>query len=334
MFEATKDFFENKKYKNPYLMKNKTKSFFFKLFRLLFIIGLSYLFLFPLLYMIVTAFQDPATANDPSVIWIPKKLSLAGVVNAWYCLRFSESATLTAIITLFGTGASVVSCAMVGYGFARFEFPLKNVIFILVILTIIVPSQTIIMSQYLNYWFFDFGGILKLIPGLKNVNLLNTAWVFVLPAIFATGLRNGLFIFIFRQFFSGQPKDLEEAARIDGCGPFKTFIRIMVPLAGPACVTVIRFSVVWHWNDYYNSAIYFTNDIKPVSCMLSNLSDALSMGSATMDGKVLFDRNTTRYAIRMYLMAGTMLSVLPPLLLYLFTQKFFTESIERTGLVG
>ena len=145
------------------------------------------------------------------------------------------------------------------------------------------------MSTYLNYWFFDFGGILNLF-GIDSVNILNTAWVFVLPALFGTGLRNGLYIFIFRQFFLGQPKDLEEAARIDGCGPFKTFIRIMVPLAGPAFVTVLLFSIVWHWNDFYSSSIYFTNEVKPISCMLQNLQDALAMGS-------VWDRNTTRYEV-------------------------------------
>ncbi len=329
MFDSTRDFFERKQYKNPYILKQKSKSFVIKVFMLLFIIGLSYLFLFPLLYMIVSAFQSPETVNDPSIIWVPTKLSLAGITGAWQFLKFGDAATLTAIITIFSSAASIVSCSMVGYGFARFNFPLKNVIFILVILTIIVPPQTIIMSTYLDFYFFDFGGLLKLIPGFKFVNLLNTAWVFVLPSIFASGLRNGLYVFIFRQFFLGQPKDLEEAARIDGCGPFKTFLRIMIPLAGPAFVTVILFSIVWQWNDYYSSSMYFVGSVKPISVMLKNIETAMQMGT----GAVL-DRNTTKFEVRMYLMGGTLLSILPPLLLYIFTQKFFTESIERTGLVG
>lgn len=329
MFENTRDFFENKKYKNPYILKQKSLSFVFKFFRLLFIIGLSYLFLFPLLYMIVTAFQDPATAKDPSIIWVPPVLSLKGITLAWSMLNFNNAAPLTIIITIFSSAASIVSCSMVGYGFARFKFPLKNVIFILVVLTIIVPPQTLIMSNYLEFYFFDFGGLLKLIPGFKSISLLNTAWVFVLPSIFGTGLRNGLYIFIFRQFFLGQPKDLEEAARIDGCGPFKTFLRIMVPLAGPAFVTVILFSIVWQWNDFYNSSMYFIDNVKPIPVMLQNLESALRMGDTAV-----LDRNTTKYEVRMYMMGGTLLSVLPPLILYICTQKFFTESIERTGLVG
>lgn len=324
MLDTVKNALSFKDSRQAYVIKRKTGNFLFRLFRFLFIFGLSYLFLFPLLYMVVTAFQSPETANDPTVMWIPKQLSLEGLTGAWDSLQFEDSAILTLIITLFGTGASIVSCAMVGYGFARFNFPLKNAAFMLVILTIIVPVQTIVMSTYLNYWFFDFGGILKLFG--VSTNLLNTTWVFVLPAIFASGLRNGLFIFIFRQFFAGQPKDLEEAARIDGCGPFKTFLRIMVPLAGPAFVTVLLFSIVWHWNDYYSASIYFTSELKPISVMLQNLKNALFMGGIS-NGK-------TDYQLRMYLMSGTLLSILPPLVLYIFTQRFFTESIERTGLVG
>ncbi len=321
MFDSTIEFFADKQYKNPYILKRKGQSFLFKFFRLLFLIGLSYLFLFPLLYMFITTFQDPATTSDPSVIWIPKSISFEGLSGAWESLNYKNTAPLTAIITIFGTGASIVSCSMVGYGFARFKFPLQNAAFVLVLLTIIVPPQTIIMSSYLNFYSFDFGGLLSLF-GAESTNLLGSAWVFVLPAIFATGIRNGLYIFIFRQFFAGQPKDLEEAARIDGCGPFKTFIRIMVPLAGPAFVTVLLFSIVWHWNDYYSSSIYFVDAVRPISVMLKGLEYDLSV------------RGQTAYVIRMYLQAGALLSILPPLLLYCFTQKFFTESIERTGLVG
>lgn len=150
---------------------------------------------------------------------------------------------------------------------------------------------------------------------------------FILPACLASGLRCGLFIFIFRQFFQDVPKELEEAARIDGCGAFRTFCQIIVPLAGPAFITVMLFSIIWHWNDYYLSAMYFMGDVKPVSVMLSNLNDLLK---ASMDTTIQVPQDT----LRTYLAAGSLLVTLPPLLLYLFTQKYFTESIQRTGIVG
>ena len=324
MFDSTKEFILKEQYKNPYILKRKARSFVFKFFRFLFLLGLGYLFLLPVIYMIVTTFQHPDTTTDPTIIFVPKQLSLYGLVTSWEYMNYSESGLLTLIFTVFGTLASIFSCSMVGYGFARFNFPLKGLVFSFVLLTIIVPPQTIIMSSYLNYWFFDFGGILSLF-GIE-INILNTAWVFVLPALFGAGIKNGLFIFIFRQFFLGQPKDLEEAARIDGCGPFKTFIRIMVSLAVPAFVTVLLFSIVWHWNDFHSASIYFTNDLKPVSCMLRNIGFAMMFGGASKD--------KTHFETRMIFMGSTFLAIAPPLLMYVFAQRFFTESIERSGLVG
>lgn len=323
MFDSVKEFVLKEQYKNPYILKRKARSFVYKFFRFLFLVGLGYLFLLPLVYMCITTLQSPETANDPTVIFVPKQLSLYGITNAWEFMNYAESGLLTVMFTVFGTLASILSCSMVGYGFARFNFPLKGVAFLFVLLTIIVPSQTIVMSSYVNYMFFDFGGLLKIF-GIE-LNLLNTSWVFVLPALFGSGIKNGLFIFIFRQFFLGQPKDLEEAARIDGCGPFKTFFSIMVPLATPAFVTVLLFSVVWHWNDYYSSTIYFTNALKPVSCMLRNIGESMFMGG--IKGKTLFE-------VRMVFMGSTLLAIAPPLLMYIFAQRFFTESIERSGLVG
>ena len=316
---------DKKLYKNKYYIKNKSISFVFKLFRFFFILGLSYLFLFPVFYMLSASLQSPLNVTDPSVIWIPKQISFVSFKNAIIGLSFVESAKLTGIITFFSTLASLISCSLAGYAFARFKFRFKNLIFGFVILMILVPPQTLVMSNYLNYRFFDFGGILSIFG--KPLDLLGTPWVFILPSIFASGLRAGLFIFIFRQFFSGMPKDLEEAARIDGCGIFKTFYKIMMPLAVPAFVTVLLFSIIWYWNDYYSSLIYFVGDIKPISVMLQNLEGALKLGGT-------IGQSTSPYVARMYIQAGALLTILPPLVLYIFTQRFFTESIERTGIVG
>jgi multiple sugar transport system permease protein len=218
---------------------------------------------------------------------------------------------------------------MVGYGFARFHFAEKKIAFILVILLIIVPPPTTMLSTYINFHDFDFFGIMKLLSpltGTDHINLLNTVWVFVLPAIFSTGLRAGLFIFIFRQFFAGQPKELEEAAKIDGCNAFKTYLKIMVPLAVPAFITVMLFSFIWHWNENYISSMFFSDTIKPLSVQLT-----------TMRSTFLNDTANAHYSIttiRGTLAAGALISIAPSLILYIFTQKYFTESIERAGIVG
>lgn len=312
-------------FKNPQVLRSRTVSVISWVLRWLFMIGLCYLFLFPLLFLLATSFQDPSSVNDPSIIWIPKKLSLMSINETIAIMDYWRSAGLTLLLAVSSTLCTLISCSLVGYGFARYKFWGKNILFGLVVLMIIIPPQTILPSMALNYQFFDFGGILSLLPGDKKfVNLLNTPWTFILPSFFATGLRSGLFIFIFRQFFLGMSKSLEEAARIDGCGALQTYIRIIVPMAVPAFVTVTLFSFTWHWNDLYSSAMYFTSDIRPLIPNLSNLKVLLSMANVGVTG----------YAARTYMAAAPLLTILPPLILYILTQRYFTESIERTGLVG
>ena len=316
---------KHRSYKNPQVVRDKILSSVLWICRWVFILALCYLFLFPMFFLISTSLQDPSSVNDPSVIFIPKLISLDSIKEMISILNYWDSALLTLEIAVFSTLASLVSCSLVGYGFSRFNFKFKNVFFVLVILTIIVPRQVILPSLALNFQFFDFGGVLSLLPeGSDSINLVNTVWTFVLPSLFSTGLRSGVFIFIFRQFFLGLPKDLEEAARIDGCGAIRTYVRIIAPLTVPAFVTVALFSFVWHWNDLYSSSMFFSSEIKPLMPLLDNLS-------------VLIDRadiGTTAYSARTYMASAPLLAVLPPLILYIFTQRFFTESIERSGIVG
>ncbi len=311
---------------NPVVLKRKSTAFVVGIIRTLFIIGLCYLFLFPVVYMIITALQDPAFANDPSSIWIPKKFSLVAIKGAMEAMNFWPSLSITARISIFSTVASLFSCSLAGYGLARFKLPGKKIVMALLFLTILVPPQLLLTAQYVNFRYFDFGGLLKLL-GIGNFSILNSEFSFVLPAIFANGLRGGLFIFIFKQFFEGLPKDLEEAGKIDGSGTFRTYYSIMLPLAVPAFITVLLFSFIWHWNDYYSAAVYFTGDARPLTVMLNGLQEALEHGS-TIAG------DATAMESRMFLQAGALLTILPPLVIYVFTQKYFTEGIERTGIVG
>ncbi len=312
--------------KNPVVLKRKSTALVIGIIRTLFIIGLCYLFLFPVVYMIITALQDPAFANDPASIWIPKKFSLIAIKGAMKALDFWPSLSITTRISILSTIASLFSCSLAGYGLARFKLPGKKIVMALLFLTILVPPQLLLTAQYVNFRYFDFGGLFKLF-GIGNFSILNSELSFILPAIFANGLRGGLFIFIFKQFFEGLPKDLEEAGKIDGSGTFRTYYSIMLPLAVPAFITVLLFSFIWHWNDYYSAAVYFTGDIRPLTVMLNGLQKALEQGS-TIAG------DATAMESRMFLQAGALLTILPPLVIYLFTQKYFTEGIERTGIVG
>lgn len=311
-----------------YQIKRKSGNILMRLFRLLLIVTMAYLFLFPLYYMLVVSFQRPDLAIDPTSMYVPKAFSLDAYKAAFKQLDYVNSALLSLVITVFSTVFTLISCSLTGYAFARFEFKGKNIAFLFVLLLIVIPPQQIIVPQYLMYKSFTFGGLLSLFG--KEINLLNTPFVFILPSIFAVGLKAGVFIFIFRQFFIGQPKELEEAAKIDGCGAFKTFVRVMVPLAKPAFVVVTMLCIIWHWNDYYSSSMFFIDKIKPLMVSLERLRAGIAEGYLPMiDAKIV-----NPVVQRMYLQAGVVLTILPPLFLYVFMQKYFVESIDRTGIVG
>lgn len=303
---------------NAVVLRRRSQSVAVKLVRTLFLLGLCYLFLFPIFYLLLAAFSDPESLNNPNVVWIPLDWTMENFKYAIEELNFWPSAGLSLIHAVGGTLASLFSCSLVGYGLARYKFAEKGLVFMCVVLTIIVPPQTLLITQYLQYK--DFLGL--------GINLLNTPWVLILPAIFGAGLRNGLFIFIFRQFFLGLPKDLEEAAWVDGCNPLRTFVSIIIPSSGPGIVTVTLFSFVWHWNDYYYSAMLYTGKLKALVPMMeainTNLGGEMAAGGTTND--VL--------SLRGIISSAGILTIIVPLVLYLFLQRHFVESIERTGIVG
>ena len=303
---------------NPVVLRRRSQTVAIKLVRTLFLLGLCYLFLFPIFYLLLATFSAPGSLNNPNVVWIPLEWTMENVEHAISKLNFWPSAGLSMVHAVGGTLASLISCSLVGYGLARYKFFEKGIVFMCVVLTIIVPPQTLLITQYLQYK--DFLGL--------GINMLNTPWVLILPAFFGAGLRNGLFIFIFRQFFLGLPKDLEEAAWVDGCNPLRTFISIIIPSSGPGIVTVTLFSFVWHWNDYYYSAMLYTTKLKALVPMMQSIK-----GSLQTD---IHDGGTTGLALsaRGILSAAGLLTIIVPLVLYLFLQRHFVESIERTGIVG
>ena len=314
---------------SPLIYKNKAKNIAFGIFRFIIVATMAYLFLFPLYYAIIISFQKIDVAADPTSIYVPKAFSLQSYKIAFEQLDYKNSALLTCVITLFSTLFSLVSCSITGYALARFEFKGKNLVFIMVLLMIIVPPQQILVPQYMLYHDFTFGGLLSLF-GVK-LNLLSTPFVFILPSIFAVGLKGGLFIFVFRQFFSGLPKELEEAAKIDGCGAFKTFLRVMIPSAKPAFVVVDMLCIIWHWNDYYTSSVLFINELKPLMINLELLRLHIAEGGMVLVEGVGLNSS---YIQRGILMAGVGLCIFPPFIVYIIMQKHFVESVERTGIVG
>jgi len=298
-----------------------------KLARFCIIFGLCFVLLYPLLYTMSMAFRPYEQILDPSVVWIPRSLTFDNITKAMDFMNYGVSLLNTVLISVVSSVLLVASCSLVGYGFARFRFKGRNIFFGLVLFTIVVPPQTTLIPLFLGFSDFDFfyaGQIPKLFGGKAvTANLINSLWTMYLPAIFASGLRSGLFIYIFRQFYSGLPRELEDAAAVDGCGPMHTFLKVMVPLSSASFITVFLFSYVWYWNDYYYSSMFFLNG-NTVSLALSSLSSKLIADFGTYD--------PYRFIVNMQ--AGSLLLIFPPLLIYILFQRYFTESIEKTGIIG
>lgn len=299
--------------------------------RQLFMLGISYVVLYPLLYMVSNAFKPVEQYYDPSVVWIPKSLTMENFKVVALVMDIGNVMKNTVIIELLPAIISAMVCMMIGYGLARFNFRGKRFVVACVILTIIVPQQTIASSLYSSFRYFDFLGILKFlhrfIPAVDTLNLIGTPWVTILPSLLGVGLKSGIFIFIYMQFFTGLPKELQEAAAIDGCGEFRTFLKIIVPTAKNINIAVLLLAVVWNWNDYYTPSMFIRTKDTIATAMASfqaNLENLHNMGVGVANIQ------TAQTQIQ----AACLITILPLVVLYIFLQKRFSEGIENSGLTG
>lgn len=319
---------EKKHYR--YIFGRRISDKVWPIFRFLIVFGLSFIILYPILFMISCTFRPQGEMNDPSVMWIPKTLIFSNVTDVWRATEYPKLLLNTVLVNVVSSLIQVVTCAVTGYGFARFKFRFKGLLFGIVILQIIVPIQIILIPQYMQFRYFDIFGIIGLIDPKNHpngLNLISTPAALYLQAIFVNGIRAGLFVLLFRQFFRGLPKELEDAAHLDGCGPFSTFIRIMIPNAKTSFITVFLFSLVWYWNDSYVSGMFYTGNAT-IALQTQNLWTTISS----------YFNNGTPTGVPaqwiVWVQAGCLLSLLPILIIYAFMQKQFVEGIERSGITG
>lgn len=297
-------------------------------FRTLMLIGLCFILLYPILYMLTMTFRPPEDIYDPSVVWVPKSLTMENINKVMELMEYWKVLWNSVQINLLSSLIQMIPCGLMGYALARFKFPGSKLMFGIVLLTIIIPPQLTIIPLARTIGIFDFFGIGKL--GLLfggeawTTSLMDTPFAFYVPAIFGAGIKAGLFVFIFRQFFRNLPKELEDAAAIDGCGFFQTFIRVIVPNALTICLTILILSVVWYWNDYYYSSMFVPN-FSTVSLKLTQIPNLYTAAeNVALD---MFDVVTLSQA-------GALLTILPILLMYIVLQRWFVQGVERSGLVG
>ena len=301
----------------------RAKGFLSALFRFAVVAGIAYIILNPLIGIFARSFFSNDDHLNPMTHLIPQyptleRYRVAVKVMDYYRTLGRNIAYVSALAII-----QALVCSMVGYGFARFKFPLKNLLFTCVIIMIVMPTHVIMLPLYMMFQNFDPLGLATVFTGGPRNLLASPAPMFVMT-LFASGLRSGLYIFIFNQFFRGLPKEIEEASHIDGAGQFYTYLRVMLPNAAPSLITVVIFSVVWQFNDKFFAQLFSISPTTVLSKQLSNLQASVAAQYQLRDPSL-----TT-----LYLYAGVALMVAPLLLSYIALQKRFIEGVERSGIVG
>lgn len=287
----------------------------FALYLVLF--DLAFVFIYPFLTMISDAFKSDADLINSTVKWIPTELYWTNFKVAFKQLNYMTYLKNSVLITVIATLGHTMVCSFVGYGFARYNFKGKGVLFGGVILSMLVPMQVLIIPLYSIFsgWHWT------------------ESWLpLLVPCFFGFGLRGGFYIFLFRQFFMGLPHEMEEAAKIDGCGPLKTFFYIMLPMSRSSILVCVVLSAVWHWNDYFEPNIYLSQ-VPELALLPSKLPGMYEqLAKLASDSEVA--EGVSIVINQANCMAATFLVILPLLIAYVFVQKQFMEGVERSGLTG
>ena len=321
------DFWERNRKSDGYLLRKTVLKYFVSIARFILLFGMCFMILQPIFNKISVSFMTIQDLNNPTIISIPENPTTDNYQMAAKLMSYSQSVVNSFGIALAIALVQITVTTLVGYGFARFEFPLKKFWFACVMLIILIPPQTISTSLFLHFRFFDIFGLIKLLTG-DTINLRGSALPYFLMSLGCMGLKNGLYIYMIRQFFRNIPKELEEAAYVDGCGTLMTFVRIMLPDAKPILTSCFLFSFVWQWTDGYYSKLFLGN-VKLVSTELSRLVDSLGAFLMREMGTTVTVPLSYSNAI---LSTGTLMIILPLIILYLFAQRGFVESLSSSGI--
>ncbi|MBT9778566.1 ABC transporter permease subunit [Clostridium sp. MCC353] len=263
--------------------------------------GVAVLMFYPIIWMFFSSFKETRLVMTTVTQLFPKEWTLDNYFTGWKGFGGITFATFfknSLVITLLSTTGAVLSSSMVAYGFARIQFKGKNALFFCMIITMMLPHQVIMIPQYIIF---------------NMLGWVNTALPIVVPSWFA----KAFFIFMIMQFIEGVPRELDEAARIDGCSDYSIFTHIIVPLVRPAMVTCAIFEFYWKWDDYMGSLLYLNSPQKyTVAIALKNFTDPMS----SSDYGAMF--------------AMCVLSLLPVIIIFLLLQKYIVEGVASSGIKG
>lgn len=318
---------ERNKMSHGYLLKKQARSTGYKIIRFFLLFGMCFLILQPIFNKISVSFMAEEDLYNAMIVAVPEHFTTDNYQLAAQFMSYGKTLINTMVVALTIAFLQIAVCTLVGYGFARFEFPLKNFWFACVILMIVIPPQTISTSLHLHFRFFDFMGLAKLFTG-DTINLRGSILPYYLMSAGCMGLKNGLYIYMIRQYFRNIPKEIEESAYVDGCGTLKTFIRIMLPDATPILTSCFLFSFVWQWTDGFYSKMFLGN-IQLLSTQLELIAERLN---AYLTLTLLRPGGASVGYTNCIVSTGTLMVIVPLLILYLFAQKGFVESLSSTGI--
>ncbi len=365
--------------KTPFLMRLRYKylTFFFlkkavwAIFRFVLLVGISYIILFPYISKIAGSFMS----RDDFTNVMVKLIAMNPTLDTYKAIitdnNYFEALFNTTVLSVLCGVSQTLICSIIGYGFAKFKFKFKNLLFLCVIFTMIVPHETIQLSMFMKFRYFDiwgiYGGINNLIINLGDIfghpdglkagydalaqtfvdselsynffdvlfsnadgtkyfmgNMLNSYWPFAILSLTGLAFKNGLFVYIMRQYFNGVPDELEEAAYVDGAGIIKTFVRIIIPMAVPMMVTIFMFSFSWQWSDTFYTGLFFTGTkstlLLPNIVKIPSSLDTNYVAQMTYEAAI---RNTCGILI-----------LVPLVVIYMFAQRTLIEGVERSGITG
>ena len=311
-------------------LARKIRSFVMSFIKAVFIAGFCFIILYPVIIMLSKAFMDKKDLFNSNVVLVPIHFTLDNVVLAGKMMNYGAALKNTVLLTIPCALLQTASCLLTAYGFARFNFPLKKLLFALVLFTIIVPPQLIMVPLFMRFQYFDVFGIYHALTGERGLNLIDNFTPFILLSMGCMSIKNGLFIYIFRQFFKGMPKETEEAAYIDGAGTFRTFWQLMLPNAQTAIITVFLFAIVWQYNDTTFATLFLQNT--PILSTAYGTLQHFDWGDLSQIGQTIYTQSNEFLSV--IKSTGVLLMLTPLILLYLALQRFFVNSIAQSGLVG
>lgn len=301
--------------------------------RTILLVGISYVILLPFFSKISSSFMSREDFVDVTVKMIPKYPTLdtyKAIIRDRY---YFEALFNTVVLSTFCGVVQTFICTVVGYGFAKFKFKGNAILFACVIFTMVVPHETLQLSMFMKFRYFDILGIFNflgggLIEGFKifeftSLNLNNSYWPLAILSFAGLGFKNALYIFMMRQFFRGVPDELEESAYIDGSGVFKTFFKIILPLSGSMMITIFLFAFSWQWTDDFYTTVFFTTEGIKLMPNVIGVPKSLDTNYAGQNLYIAAIQNT----------CGLMI-IAPLIVVYLFFQRYLIQGIERSGIVG